>query len=215
MFRSILAFALFAAVALPAMAQDYQKFEVGAAYSYIRANVYAKDTSCTSDCTGSQSYNLQGGKGEFVFNPSHSIGLVAEFGGYDVTGLPSGSGNSATLFTYLFGPRLNIRSSEKFTPFVEVLLGGAHVSTSGTVATPAAAVTPQATILLFSGTSNAFAMAAGGGIDVKVSEHVALRLIQADYLMTRFSTNFNSVTGSTSAATQNNFRVGAGLQFRF
>jgi len=215
MFKRLLVLALFAMAALPVLAQDYPKFEAGGAYSYIRANVYAKDTSCSSDCTGSQSYNLQGGKGEFVFNPTKSVGLVAEFGGYDVTGLPSGSGNAVTLFSYLFGPRFNIRKSEKVTPFVEVLLGGAHVSGSGTIA-PDAAVSPyQISTVYFGGTSNAFAMAAGGGIDVKLTQHVALRLIQADYLMTRFSTNFNSDTGSTSAATQNNFRIGAGIQFRF
>ena len=57
-------------------------------------------------------------------------------------------------------------------------------------------------------------MALGGGLDYRVSPKVAIRFIQADYLMTRFKTNINSA-GNSVAATQNNFRIGAGIQFRF
>ena len=53
-------------------------------------------------------------------------------------------------------------------------------------------------------------MTAGGGLDVKVHHHIAIRLIQAEYLMTRFE---NLTTGST--ASQNDMRLSAGLVFRF
>ena len=42
----------------------------------------------------------------------------------------------------------------------------------------------------------------GGGFDVKVRSNVALRLIQADYLMTRFS-----------GIRQDNLRLSAGIVF--
>jgi hypothetical protein len=45
-----------------------------------------------------------------------------------------------------------------------------------------------------------FDLYAGGGADVKVSPRVALRLLQADYLMTRFS-----------RARQDNIRLSAGI----
>jgi len=49
-----------------------------------------------------------------------------------------------------------------------------------------------------------FAVAVGGGIDVKLTDRVALRLIQADYLMTRFS-----------STRQDNIRLSAGIVLRF
>src|SRR6266478_5744674 len=51
---------------------------------------------------------------------------------------------------------------------------------------------------------NAFAMALGGGVDYKWKPNLAIRFIQADYLYTKF--------GNTH---QNNFRLQAGVVFRF
>jgi hypothetical protein len=54
---------------------------------------------------------------------------------------------------------------------------------------------------------NAFAMAASAGVDWKISEHLAIRPVQAEYLQTRF------MDGGTNR--QNNFRYGAGIVFPF
>jgi opacity protein-like surface antigen len=59
-------------------------------------------------------------------------------------------------------------------------------------------------------TNNAFALAIGGGIDIAVSEHFAIRLVDADYELTRFGNNF---TGGNNS--QSNFRFQTGVQFRF
>jgi hypothetical protein len=56
---------------------------------------------------------------------------------------------------------------------------------------------------------NGFAMAIGGGLDVPFHRHFALRVVQADYLLTRF----DSVTGSP--AKQNSARISAGVVIRF
>jgi opacity protein-like surface antigen len=212
MFKRILVLGLFTMAALPVLAQDYPRFELGAGYSYVRANVTAKDQMVTPAVSASEGFNLQGGGGNIVYNPTRSIGLVADFAGYDVTGLPKGTGASATLFTYMFGPRFTYRGNEKFQPFAHVLLGGAHVSGSGS--TLVATATSGIPINEFSGSSNSFAMAIGGGFDVKVANHVALRLFEGDYLLTRFNTTLNSA-GKLTAANQNNFRLAAGIQFRF
>jgi hypothetical protein len=63
--------------------------------------------------------------------------------------------------TYMFGPVISARS-DKVTPFAHALSGGA----SG-------------------GGTTAFAMAFGGGVDVKVAPKVAFRLIQGDWLVFR------------------------------
>lgn len=83
--------------------------------------------------------------------------------------------------TYMFGPVLSARS-DKVTPFAHVLFGGA----SG-------------------GGTNAFAMAFGGGVDVKVADKVAFRLIQGDWLVFR----------SEGVTSKKNARISTGLVFRF
>jgi len=56
---------------------------------------------------------------------------------------------------------------------------------------------------------NGFAMTLGGGVDLRFRSRFAIRLIQAEYLLTRFP----SVTGAS--ATQNNLRLSTGVIFRF
>src|SRR5260370_3690119 len=56
---------------------------------------------------------------------------------------------------------------------------------------------------------SAFALAAGGGVDVVLTKHIAWRFVQMDYLMTNFSGT--SVGGH---ARQDKFRIGAGLLLR-
>jgi opacity protein-like surface antigen len=206
MLKPLVLVGLLSVVAVPAMAQssDNPRFEVGGGYSYVRARITSTDNSVTPADTASASFDLHGGRGEVVAHVSRTFGFVGEFGGYKITGLPSGV--SAHLFTYMFGPRLTYRESEKVEPFVHALFGGVHASgsVSGTVSPG----------FEFSGSENSFAMALGGGLDYKIHKNVAIRFVQADYLMTRFKTNINSA-GNSVAATQNNFRIGAGIQFRF
>ena len=217
MFKPLLALGLLAAVAMPVLAQDYPKVEIGLGYSYVHANVTAKDKMVTPSISATQSFDLHGGGGNIAYNPTRSIGLVADFAGYDVTGLPKGTGASATLFTYLFGPRYTYRGNERVQPFVHALFGGAHIGASVSTTVINDAVTPQAIITpvnAFGTSSNAFAMAIGGGLDVKLANHIALRLFEGDYLLTRFETTLNS-SGKLEAANQNHFRFVTGLQFRF
>lgn len=209
MFKRLLVLALFAVAALPVLAQDYPKFELGGDYSYVRANTTYKDQAVSPPVSSSQSANLQGGKGEIAYNFNRVVGMVADFGGYDVTGLPKGTGAAATLFTYMFGPRLTYRGNDRFQPFGEFLVGGSHISASAT-----SSGLPGTIPVYFGTSSNSFALALGGGFDVKVAQHVAIRLFEGDWFMTRFNSTINSA-GKLTAGTQNNFRLAAGVQFRF
>src|SRR5713226_9479109 len=94
------------AVAGSTVAQD----EVAGNYTYIRINPGG------TDCHGG------GGSGAYSLN--NYLGVVGEFSGCKVTGLPSGV--SAHALTYLFGPRLTYRTQGKFEPFGEFLFGGAR-----------------------------------------------------------------------------------------
>ncbi len=176
-------FALLLLASWPAAAQDTPKVEVSAHYSYARVN---------PNTSGVDSFSLNGGGGSLAYNANNWLGIVGEFNGYKV-GKIGGVDPDATVFTYLFGPRVSFRGNERITPFVHALFGGARASTD-----------------FAGGTSsdNAFSMAFGGGIDAKVSEHVAIRLGQIDYLVTRFDEG-------TGRVNQNNFRYSGGIVFRF
>jgi outer membrane protein OmpA-like peptidoglycan-associated protein len=159
------------------------RFEIAGGFSYVNFN------------PGSpfDSFNNYGGSGSFAYNPSRYLGLVAEFSGYKFQRNIGGPVVDGNWNTWLFGPPLNLRR-DYFVPFVEFLVGGSHGN-------------PQVT---GSNTQNAFALAAGGGMDVVLSKHVAWRFAQIDYLMSNFSGP--SLGGS---ARQDNLRLGTGIVLRF
>jgi len=144
-------------------------------------------------------FNNHGAAGSFTYNASKWLGLTEEFGGYrfDRNLFPlsgSNAGVNGGFVSYLFGPRLNLRKFDHFVPFGEFLLGGASGGTELT------------------GTTNqsAFAIAAGGGVDVVLTKNLAWRVAQLDYFMTNFSG-----PGVGGNARQDNFRAGTGFVLRF
>lgn len=176
-------FAVLVIFGIPAHAQEQSKVDVFAGYSLFRFN------PATS---GVNSFNLHGGSASFAYNANNWLGIVGDFGGYHNGDILS-SGVSATEYTYLFGPRVSFRGHERFTPFGQVLFGGARVNGS---------------VFGTSGSDNAFAMALGGGLDARINNHFSVRLGQIDYLMTRF----NEGTGGSS---QNNLRFSTGVVIHF
>jgi len=195
---------LFLALAVPAMAQDeLPKFDVFGGYSYVHFSIQPASTFGTG---GNITSNLNGGSGAVAFYPNNWLGLVGDFGGYKVSTLSQGSGSlgvSGTVFTYLFGPRVRLGHGG-ITPFAQVLFGGAHTGniTCPTSNATCASVTSTGTVFP---SQNAFALTGGGGVDIKVARHFAVRG-QAEYLMTRFQQ-----PGTTSTGTQNNARISVGI----
>jgi outer membrane protein OmpA-like peptidoglycan-associated protein len=160
------------------------KFEINGGYSYVNFDP-------GSDFNN---FNSHGATGGFTFNPNRILGLTAELGGYHFDRDVNGNKLTGGITTYLFGPRLNLRRFDHFVPFAEFLFGGAHGGLALT------GINGQ----------NAFALAAGGGVDVVLNKYVAWRFAQIDYLMTNFDgPNVNST------ARQNNLRLGTGLVLRF
>lgn len=156
---------------------------------------------------------LHGGSTSIAYNLNRYVGLVADFGGYDdsrvtlftpTTSQTFDSGGSA--YTYLFGPRFSYRR-ERFTPFAQALFGGTHASS---VTISGCTGVPTCTPL---GSENAFATAIGAGLDIRITHHVSLRLIQGDFLLTHFR-NLLSTDG-TDRGWQKNVRLSTGVVFRF
>jgi len=184
---------------------DTPKAELFVGYSYLRAVPTMAD--------GNRLVWLNGGSTSIAFNFTRHLGLVGDFGGFDDSkfylagagGNPSSTvDSSGTVYTYLLGPRFSFRNHERVTPFVQALFGGIHASdvtlSSGCTG---AGCTPLPA-------ENSFAMTAGGGLDIGVNRHFAIRIVQAEYMMTRME-NHSTAAG----ASQNDMRLSSGIVFRF
>jgi opacity protein-like surface antigen len=195
---------LAAAVMLPlaAMAQESTTTEIFGGYSLLR----------------NSGNNLNGWNAQGTMNVMPHLGITADVSGnYQTVGSlspMSGTFFSANqrLYNFLVGPRLST-AFDRFSVFGHTLFGVAHSSLGAGVTLPIiGGVSRRLT------SANSFAMALGGGVDIEISRHLAIRAGQLDYLYTRFnptdaiSTGFfsNSLSGH-----QNSFRYSTGIVFRF
>lgn len=178
------------------------RFELFLGYSNFRA--------VPMSSAGNRIAWLSGGSTSLAINANRYLGFVADFGGYHANrfgpnapptgGVVDASGN---VFTYMFGPRISFR--HKVTPFVQALFGGLHAGGVTLNGCSGIGCSPLPS-------ENSFTMAAGGGLDITLHRHVALRLFQAEYVLTRF-TNRSSSAGQK--ARQDDVRLSAGIVFRF
>ena len=130
---------------------------------------------------GLTSTGFNGGDVSIAENTNRWLGGVLDFsshynGGVNVTSV-------------MYGPQFTYRKNPRLTPFAHVLVGGVRGSVSYLGISKA-----EATI----------GFAGGGGLDAQVTQHLAVRLIQVDYIFSHFS-----------AVHQDNMRVSVGLVFRF
>ncbi len=197
-------FVILAAVVLSAIAvvaQDNPKAEVFGGYSYLRSS--------------SNSFNGWEGQGTAFLSPH--FGVTADVSGsYRSaslnafgTGL-SGSANQH-LYNFLFGPTVAARFGNH-SVFGHALFGAARSSLNAGVSIPVVGGFSTGV-----NDATAFGMALGGGVDLGLSQHIAVRPVQVDYLYTRFNAA-DAVLGGLSTSTaghQNNFRYSAGIVFRF
>ena len=190
------------------LAQDYPKIETAPAFMYIRTSSGINPFVLNGRLVSPQPLNCVGGGGTFAYNFSSLIGIAADLGGCKILANNAAVGNTidGNEFTYLFGPRLTYRSGSKFEPFVEVNFGGTRISVScKSTAIPCVNATGGRTF-----STNAFALTAGGGFQIKLSHRFALRLVQAEYLYTRFGNNC-ALAGCSNNNSQNSFRLKSGV----
>jgi hypothetical protein len=203
MTKCIGAIGLFFVACLTSLAQE-RRAEVFFGYSYARINPH----------TSSQpSFNLNGGSAAFAYDLSEPISFVVDLGGYHIAKIGDANAD-VDFFSFLFGPRFSYRAHSRIIPYGQVLIGG--VSTSLYGAPPGAFVGRRA---------GGFAMTLGGGVDTKMSERLAFRLIQGEYFMTLFHefsaspgsplSSFPGVVAAAGRVTQNNLGVSTGIVLRF
>jgi outer membrane immunogenic protein len=168
--------------------QDERKLEVGGEYNYVRSNAPPGSCGCIS---------LNGGDGWLSYNLTPMLAAVAQVSAQTASNIGGSSRNLDLTFTsYLFGPRASRRVTDHFVPFVQALFGLAHAN--GSLAPGSSGI---------AGSSRAFAMTVGVGVDVKITRNVFIRPAEGDYYLTLFNNGVNSH--------QNNLRLSSGIVFRF
>jgi len=155
--------------------------ELFGGYSYLRAS------------TGS-GYNSSGWEGSLTGNFNRFFGLEANIS--DHYGTPPGLGFYSDGLTFLFGPHFAYRSTARLNPFAHFLVGGTRGTEVPLFAPcPSPGCPPQGPLH-----QTAFTTGVGGGLDLKATRFVWIRMVQADYLREYFSRD-----------TQNDVRLSFGL----
>lgn len=120
------------------------------------------------------SFNAAGWNASLTGNFKHVLGITGDF-----SGVYNSHRSNSSVYTYTVGPVLTARLPV-VQPFVHALFGGAKVSSQGV-------------------SDNAFAMLIGGGLDLGLRKGIGIRLVQADWLMTKFSDQTQDKQGRVSA----------------
>jgi Outer membrane protein beta-barrel domain len=189
--------------AMAAAAQDAPQMEMFLGYTYVR----------TSSTSNAPSFDANGGGGQYAYNFNRWISGVADLGVVH-NGNIAGSQLDNTIVGFLFGPRISLRHP-RIRPYFQVLIGGVYSTSSLQIAVepvlPISPVLPgEAVTARVAASQTAFAMTAGGGLDVKIGKHVGFRPVQLEYFMTRIQ-NLRTEGDNN----QNNLRYSTGFNFTF
>ena len=102
----------FVLTSAPAAAQS---LDIGANYNYVHTNAPPGGCGC---------FALNGGSAWLGVNLTRSFGIVGEVASQH----GSDSSGDLMLTSYLAGPRYTVHGFDRFKPFGQVLVGGAHAS---------------------------------------------------------------------------------------
>jgi opacity protein-like surface antigen len=155
--------------------------ELGFDYTYLHANAPPAQCGC---------FSMNGGGGSLVINMPHGVSLVADLQAAHASRI-NGTTQNISIFNYLFGPRYSFRSTSRFTPYGEALVGGSE----------------ELSNYAFIQTKNAFAVSVGGGVSRGLTRHLAWNVVELDYIYSRLPNAVNDH--------QNDLRVSTGITFRF
>jgi hypothetical protein len=161
------------------------KLEVALAYDWVHTNAPPADCGC---------FHLNGGSVAFAYRLTPKWAGVAEAGAVANTNV-NATHHDLGLVDFLAGGRFTYANHSRFQPFGQILVGDAHA---------AGGLSPSQ---IGVGSSDAFALATGGGLDIDLTPRLAIRAAQADYYLT--------LLPNRTTNTQNNLRIGAGIVFRF
>jgi hypothetical protein len=178
-----------------------QAVATGSASGHQEVDLSVTYTAQYSNLVSDPTFWHQGGSIELSTQTYRGFGIAANIAGTQI-GDAANSGVGLSMVTATFGPRytwyrpLGGARKKSLAIFGQGLIGEAHGFNSY-FPTVAGSLTDY----------NSFALQVGGGVDIGLSRHFAVRAFQADWIRTQFP---NSTTNI-----QNTFRIGAGIVLRF
>lgn len=209
--RVIISAVLLLALSSVAHSQSFPDWEIygGADYMNVNACPIAQElTGNPNTCSVplpaqsvSFAQNLYGWHATIGENGLSWLGAVLDFSGdyanrtvnFGTKAVPDNIRFNAGAYPFLFGPRFYDRKFSRFAVFAEPLIGGVYIR-----ANTAGGTTP------FSETKWAFAL--GGGADIDLSPHLAVR-VEGDWIRSHFAETL-------AQDYQNNYRISGGLVFK-
>jgi opacity protein-like surface antigen len=194
-----------------AQSADRSRFEFFGGYSVLRID-YEPDpidprTQIPTIVAFAPKQTLNGFNASATVNLTGGFGLTGDFSGHfktrsvaDVLG--GRISNHVRIFNLLGGPQYRFSGNSRVSPFVRALAGVAI--TRSRLEVPSLNSTDNLS-------STDFALALGGGVDVRVTDRVAVRVLQVDYnpifLSSRNELGFGDVRAD-------NVRFSFGVVFR-
>jgi len=186
--RKLVGFALAAFFLLGiSAAQNLPPIEVFGGYSYYSFDLPANPSAATT----SQRLAMNGWDISASFFRFHHVSAEADISGHSLSDCNNTNINCSN-FSYMFGPRYNLREGSKLEAFVHGLVG----QDNATIAYNGSSLT-----------DTSLAFGAGGGLDYWALKHFAVQA-SADYIFTRHLNDFD-------VPSQNNFRASFGVAYRF
>jgi predicted porin len=138
---------------------------------------------------------MQGGSIELGTNTWRGLGIAANISGTHTSAIGATT-IPLSLVTATFGPRYRWHADHRVSIYCEGLIGEANGFKSLFPAITGAQTS-----------ANGLATQAGGGLDYKLSQRIAVRVVEAAWQHTQLPNGTNNV--------QNDLRLGAGLVLRF
>ncbi len=182
-----------------ATAQDQPppKWEVFGGYSmyYPYGTIHGRLPGALLPLSSQIETNPRGVGGSLTYNFNRWAGFTADSGYHWGSGETTAQKtiDDARFFNLSFGPKVTYRRNH-FAPFAEVLVGWHRLDSE-----------------LF-GVSSKVGVIAGGGLDIPFRRHIALRLLQVDYVG---STHHYGLPGVDRSTRLNGGRAQAGVTFMF
>jgi opacity protein-like surface antigen len=211
--KLLVAVALLAITGVSAKAQT-PKVELFTGLSYGQFNPGGLLTD--SDSGLGRHFAMPGLEATGEYNFTSRLGFVADVSGYGGTGDVDSLADHLRDYNYLFGPQWTERHLGPFDVFVRGLVGTSHARVSFNNSAGGFACPNGQTGATCENTENRFAYGAGGGIDLNASKHIALRLVQIDYIRNSFADcEANGTSCAVLSGRQDNFRIAAGFNWRF
>jgi opacity protein-like surface antigen len=203
---------------------DYEKLRDVLVFDGVQApiNGFAEDDFRRTFKTAN---NLNGFAASATYYWKKNIGITGEFSfntgsqNKDVSQVNSVPGDTVnvrrTKYNILAGPQFKYKSSSRFEPFARILAGVTYQKNRSRF------LLNGAEIDRLEDNFKAFTLSIGGGIDLRISKNVALRLVQIDYTpaFTRERNIFldSSFPGDETVFAgrrRDGFRIAVGIVFR-